>query len=236
METYIKNKFGESGVTEVNFYVGSDSLAVSDNHRMAYYYFAKNGVDNSHLIHIDSHADFALICEDCLNAFRANPDVLKCPENFINLNCVNSQQKAVSWGNWIPTLRDIYPKLITSAHVYLHKEVPIVKNAWSEAKFFTKSYEFNVIPPSSTSTTLYSFDIDYYFNCIGDFCELRIEEHRALEHFQETLFLVKQAPDCLPFIALSPTCCGGWENTLPFTRIIDEVFDTKITNIIESRI
>lgn len=242
MDSFISKEFGKSGTSEVNLYQGDKTLGIADNHRMAYYHFAKHGLNGSHFVHIDTHPDFSPFRTECLEAVEANPNYLETPFDFMELKRLGSDLKAMEWGNWIEGLRTVFPKLISTAHICVHDNMRVFKEAWPEAFLESAPNNYPIIPPSSNCPTLYSFDIDYYFFCSGDNCGLRtneefqIDEKKLLEHFHKTLFLVKQAPDCLPFIALSPTCCGGWENTLPFTRIVDEVFGTNITKIIESHI
>jgi len=236
VESFIRRQFGDSGRSEVNFYQGDESLGISDNHRMAFYHFAKYGINGSHFVHIDTHPDFSLFKNNSREAIMANPRYLDTPETFIKLQPLGEEVAAVNWGDWIEGLRVLFPHLIKSAQICVQKNTASFEQAWPEAEIISAPATFPIIPPSSDLPTLYSFDIDYYFTSGGDFCELRIEELRALEHFRKTLHIIKEAPDCLPFIALSPTCCGGWENTLPFTRIVDEVFGTEITKIIETNI
>lgn len=236
MEIFLRDQFGESGRSEVNFYQGTERIGISDNHRMAFYHFAKNGINGSHFIHIDTHQDFSWFKKNSREAILANPGYLDTPEAFIKLQRLGEEEVAVNWGDWIEGLRVIFPQLIKSAQICVQKNTASFEQAWPEAEIIPAPDTYLIIHPSSDRTTLYSLDIDYYFKCSGDFCELRIEEQRALEHFRKTLHIIKESPNCLPFIALSPTCCGGWENTLPFTRIVDEVFGTNITKIIESHI
>ena len=236
METYIQDEFGNSWISEVNFYRGSKKIGISDNHRMAFYHFGKYGENNSHFVHIDTHPDFSRFSKNSREAILANPGYLDTPESFIKLQRLGEEKVAVNWGDWIEGLRGLFPQLIKSAQICVQKNTASFEQAWPEAEIISAPATFPIIPPSSDLPTLYSLDIDYYFTSGGNFCELRIEEPRALEHFRKTLHLIKEAPDCLPFIALSPTCCGGWENTLPFTRIVDEIYGTNVTRIIEEHL
>lgn len=236
MELFIRRRFGDSGRSEVNFYQGNESLGISDNHRMAFYHFAKYGINGSHFIHIDTHPDFSPLKDECHQAIQENPSYLNTPLDFIELKRNGSDLEAIQWGNWIEGLRIVFPELISTACICVQDKAVLFKTHWPEANVESEPEAYPVIIPSSDRPTLFSFDIDYYFSSSGIYCELRIDEQQALNHFQETLCAIKQFPNCLPFIALSPTCCGGWENTLPFTQIVDEVFETDITEIIEAHI
>ncbi len=236
MELHIRELFGESGRSEVNFYQGDERLGISDNHRLAFYHFAKYGINGSHFVHIDTHPDFSLFQNNSREAILANPGYLDTPETFIKLQRLREEKVAVNWGDWIEGLRDLFPQRIKSAQICVHKDTTCFERDWPEAEIISAPATYPIIPPSTDRPTLYSFDIDYYFTCSGNFCELRIEEQRALDHFRETLLTIKQFPNCFPFIALSPTCCGGWENTLPFTETIDNYFKTNVSKIIKDKL
>lgn len=55
MMEILRSRLTRGTAKDVNFYFEGDRLAVSDNHRMAYWFFRNNAAKGSTLIHVDTH-------------------------------------------------------------------------------------------------------------------------------------------------------------------------------------
>jgi len=81
-----------------------------------------------------------------------------------------------------------------------------------------------------------SIDVDYYFKMRGNACSRREMCPEPIEHFQRLLRVAQSYP-CVPlFVALTPHCCGGWQNVLPFVKCIDRARDLDLTREIGIRL
>jgi hypothetical protein len=81
-----------------------------------------------------------------------------------------------------------------------------------------------------------SIDVDYYFTHRDGVYTLRETIPAPFEHFRRMLAPVLLNPRVLVFVALSPQCCGGWHNVLPFVRCLDEELDLGLAQEIAARI
>jgi hypothetical protein len=114
------DKFGPSGSEEVNFYFESGIFGVSDNHRMAYPFFLRQGSKKATLIHLDAHADcehFWQQAQDALAQIDAssNLDAFVHHRYYAPRACGNICP--VSSANWITALFRTDPPTLSAARL-----------------------------------------------------------------------------------------------------------------------
>jgi len=231
-----KNQFNEGNADDVNFYFEGDRVAVSDNHKMAYWFFRHKATDGSTLVHIDTHLDCSLF-RDCVIEPLQDGEPFFSAQQFADHRCQtgNGEIPAVHSGNWIPALHTVHPHLFKRVLLRCHndagsvlKELPFVKEI-DEACVFSDDLLLQ-------SHICLSIDIDYYFTKRDGLFMQRQTNQEPITHFRRILdafVLLRHVP---VFIALSPEYCGGWQNVIPFVRYMDKVLDQNHAHMIEESI
>lgn len=230
MLTCFKEKFTDSGVRGVNFYFESGVLGVSDNHRMAYPFFARKSSNGSILVHLDTHTDCSLFRKedreelakiDFGNDIRRFVDHqysyrgrLKCP---------------VQYGNWIPALLDTHPNLFDVVYLICHKDCgPIEKKDLPKISEVKEDFFWSSVA-SGAKNRCFSIDVDYYYDSANGVYFLRSSFADPVDHFIRCICHVTNNYSGSPlFVALSPSSCGGWDKVMPFLGAIDRHFDASL--------
>ena len=233
-----KDTFTESDLCDVNFYFESRYLGVSDNHRMAYWFFARKAKKGSVLVHLDTHPDCSYFREDDRKELTKIEDV-KGLEAFVNHRYLSPVVSVcpVAHGNWIPALLDMHPELFDTVYLICHEDCgPIVQKDLPKTKK-AKEEVFWRVDGLGAASTCFSIDVDYYYYCAGEgqYC-VRDGFPAPVEHFSRCISHVLRCPRALLFVALSPSYCGGWNNVMPFVRIIDKSFGLSLSEQVNERL
>ena len=235
MLRFFKSKFTSGDMDDVNFYFEAEQLGVSDNHRMAYWFFAKNMTPCSTLFHVDTHVDCSFFREtdrDELVETKATGSIEQFVEHRYRTDGILTPP--VHWGNWIPALLDMHPCLLKKVKLICHKEagqmvlagLPCVEETGEECLWSPDGLD-------GTHACL-SIDIDYYFMSSDSEYRQRSVSPDPRHHFQRLLLRHGCSNSRVPlFIALSPCCCGSWHNVLPFVDCIDQTFNLTLREQIE---
>jgi len=73
----------------------------------------------------------------------------------------------------------------------------------------------------------------YYYAIVDQDCHVRPEFNDPVAHFSKCIdHVLKLAPSPL-FVALSPECCGGWHNVMPFLHAIDRLVTPTFVALLE---
>lgn len=230
--------FGPSGRTEVNFYFESGKLGVSDNHRMAYPFFIRQGGKKAKLIHMDTHPDCGYFCKEARDAL-AQIDAAMDLDVFVRHSYYSPRAYAfvcpVSYGNWITALFRTHPHMIAEARLICYeKDIRLIRDELPAVRL-TAEQEFWDVDKAGSGETYYSIDIDYYFDGHNGFA-FRPEHKDPCEHFRKCLQHAL-VDTCSPvFVALSPSFCGGWDRTIPFVHIIDHIAGSSLAAQVKARI
>ena len=226
------SKFISDETDDVNFYFEADQLGVSDNHRMAYWFFAKNTTLGSTLFHVDTHTDCSYFHDSDRAELNKTPS-FDSIDQFVRHRYFDPRRGAsttpVRCGNWIPALLDMQPRLLKRVFLICHKgagtELPCVEKTGEECLWSPDGLD-------ATDACL-SIDVDYYFTSSDSEYRLRSVPPEPTHHFQRLLRRCSCSRVPL-FIALSPGCCGGWDNVLPFVDCIDQTFNLTLRKQIET--
>ena len=205
---------------------------------MGYWFFLNKIHHGLTLIHIDTHED----CSYFRNCDRNEMLKLeKSPnlEQFIEYRYYNKNRNEscspIRYGNWIPAINDLHPCFFKRVLLICHNSVgPMILKDLPYVEIICEKMLSSLIEKDSSILSI-SFDVDYYFKSEQDKYLLRKEFSDPLQHFHRFLKLVKS--NSIPlFIALSPQCCGGWGNVLPFIKTIDDVFKYSLRKNVKSRL
>jgi hypothetical protein len=207
-------KFTTGTAEDVNLYFEGDRLAVSDNHRMAYWFFRGNAADGSTLIHIDAHLDCSYFSDsDREQLRRAEPYCGAQQFAEHRYHSDGSERPAVRYGNWIPALLDVHPHLFDRVLLRCNKPAgPLVLNDLPCVKECYEKDVFSYL--THLPRACVSIDIDYYFARHADTYTQRLTTPAPVEHFRLLLGRVRMNRHVPLFVALSPQCCGGWRRML----------------------
>lgn len=222
MINIFNRRFTSGSAEDVNFYFEVDDFAVSDNHRMAYWFFGRKATVGSTLVNVDAHTDCSYFWDDDRDQLR-NMDTNCTVETFVNhrYQRYGCETPPVRYGNWVPALLDMYPQLFQRVHLCCHRSLTgPARSDFSCINEVDEEYLISFGNHGEPAPCL-SIDVDYYFTTNGNVYLLRQTNPRPVEHFQQ-LLLATQTDPCMPlFVSLSPHCCGGWHQVLPFVDCID---------------
>ena len=199
------------------------NIYLMDNHRMAAWCWANYIDDNEKytIIHIDKHYDtlgnqikeWTAPIKNGLNNLS-----LKEYDNIEYQKCEFERYRIFKWDNYIPIFHHYYSNQINGYIFYTHNMGDIPKNLEKHITHYStyclvnnfydyfSEYEDNLI---------INLDIDYFF-C--DNPVFKFLSDYAIERFIEAIMKLIVNPKNILTIALSPECCGGWENSLAFVR------------------
>lgn len=184
------------------------------------------------LIHVDTHQDCSYFREEAEQEL-ANLDVVRNIEDFVSPG--GRVKYPVEYGNWIPALLQMTPLLFDEGYLICHKNCILVEHDLPKLQT-AKEERFWSTDDLKERAICFSFDIDYYFEHAEDEYRLRSSFPDPTRHFEKCLQHMKKTPDAVSFIALSPTCCGGWHRVFPFLRIIERNFDISLISDIEENL
>jgi len=241
MLKWFSDGLGKSGVSDVSFYFESGLLGVSDNHRMAYPFFARKASEHSVLMHMDSHEDCAFFREED-KAELAKIDAVADLDAFVSYQYeYNGSAKCpVQWGNWITALLHMFPQLFdriyiicqgrcTSTSMYTEAEKRVLRRAQNEDSLWSSA-------ETAANSACFSLDVDYYYDCASERYFVRPGFPNPTAHFGRCLRRALDSPGSPLFVALSPSCCGGWENVMPFIQVIDQCCGISLAAQVEARL
>lgn len=233
---WIKEKLEElkeSGPTGVNFLYNQDKVYIMDNHLCAAWCWLQK-VDPEkkyNFVHIDYHYDLA---ED---KQRIEKEIIKKNiqlhnltfEEFLNLKFMvelaNVEARLFRWDNFILAINNVYPNLFltntfitkqgSGHHNFVQDEI--------EIEHFIDEFE-NWLEDIEGGWII-DLDLDFFYNKNkGQFYQLYSDT--TIIKVAEVLHKNIQKIDVLT-IALSPECCGGWENSFKILKIFNEVMETN---------
>ncbi len=235
MMEMLKSRFTPGTAEDVNFYFEDDRMAVSDNHRMAYWFFRNNTAEGSTLIQVDTHPDCSLFRDSALAHLR-DVEPHDCAQQFADdrYDSLHGQTPPVQYGNWIPALLVAHPALFTRVRLLCHK--PPGSVVLSDLPQVEEIDEESLTDDLQGYRSCLSIHVDYYFTEHDGTYTQRETNPAPLGHFRRLLATALLNPQVLVFVALSPQCCGGWQNVLPFVRCLDEELGLGLAQEITGRL
>ena len=131
--------------------------------------------------------------------------------------------KVFRWDNYIPIFHYYFGKQINEYVFYTHKRGDFLKEMESvitECPIYNLFSDFYLVYCKLKENLIINLDIDFFF------CpELKSESNEyyllfseySIEKFVKEIFtLINKNKNNILTIAMSPECCGGWENSLEF--------------------
>lgn len=210
-----------SGSTKTNFLYKIDNLFLMDNHRMALWcwsrYFNTNKKYN--LIHIDKHYDTTdgIIDKKNIHLIPKRIDLLNAndyDEYQIELN--HEKISLFTWDNYLPIFHFLKKSEISQYSFFTHnvgelsKKLKLKIHEHSVSKLIgIKNYVFE------NNFTIINLDIDYFFSDFESGYQILFSEE-IINIIVENIILFLKSDNVCITIALSPDCCGGWENSINF--------------------
>ncbi|MCT4000333.1 hypothetical protein HZQ19_02130 [Elizabethkingia anophelis] len=204
-----------------------------DNHLCAAWcWLQKIQLDRKYdFIHIDRHNDLLLPSP------TINKDIL---DNNIDLQSLtfdeylelyenhpeepNMKIKLFRWDNYILNINELYPQLFGSKYFITKESYPDSDFIDIELRiedFVSDSHWFD----NSENSWIVNLDLDFLFsNSKGIY---QLYSNQLVQKIGEIL---KQNLNnfAVLTIALSPECCGNWENSFRIMRILDEILELNM--------
>lgn len=209
---------------DTNLLYKKENIYVMDNHRTAAWCWVNHIDENEKytIIHIDKHYD------TLGNQIEAWTKPIKNGLKNLSLDEYDNieyqkdkfeRYKIFRWDNYIPIFHYYYSNQITEYVFYTHNRgsIPDILN-----KHITHCPAYNLFNcfydyyAKSAEKLIINLDIDYFFYDNPHY-NLLFSESAIINLIEDIMTLVKNKKNLLT-IALSPECCGGWENSLEFTK------------------
>lgn len=231
-----KLKEQESNIDKLNFLYKEDNIYVMDNHLAAGWSWLQELMpgESYNFFHIDRHAD--MLCNAPVNKYlfiKENPRLSL--DEYTNLEfkngCVDFVYKVFQWDNYIKQINYLFPNWFTRCYFATHDYV--VDNCSEETKKMNICYRpepFELydninywLKQNSSSKWIFNFDLDYFFNDNG--MQLFTDDYiramaRNLKKGMEYVAVLT--------IALSPECCGSWDNAIRIMNIVAEELELEL--------
>ena len=211
---YDNKPFKKSSRNNLNFIFEHEDIYLMDNHLAALWCWEqhkkKHDLTNMNsILHIDYHNDWDTIQsnKESLNAVK------KIKNQTINKFLTESSQcqPRYNWGNYMK-----YYFLIDSN---IHIDFFTMESKISEFKhkrlceFFDSDY-------TGSEDIILNIDIDVFFTKIEN-TYIKVFEDNYIIEFAKIVKDMKNIPNICITIALSPECCGDWENSLKVFEILN---------------
>lgn len=220
----------ESSIDNLNFLLKYSKVYVMDNHLAAGWCWLQelNIGDTCCFFHVDQHQD---LCDggptERYNFIIENPnltiDEYTSPEYDNGL----SMSKVVRWDTYIKQMQHVSPNWFTKCYFACPETVHdfpchtdlllnIVYNAGAFELYNNVEYWLK----SNEESFIFNIDLDYFFN--GDGMRLFSDEY-----IKAMASDINKAMDKIAVmtIALSPECCGNWENAIRVFNLFAEKID-----------
>lgn len=226
----------ESNIAELNFLYKEKNIYVMDNHLAAgWCWLQELKPKNSYsLFHVDRHKD--LLCNAPTDKYlflRDNPHITL--DEYTNLefsqNGIDYVYKVFQWDNYIKQINYLFPNWFSQCYFATHE---YVEDDFSEVTkkidivYNPKVFELydNIeywLKEGKGTKWIFNFDLDYFFNDKGmqlftdDYIKAMVQN---LKNGLEYIAVLT--------IALSPECCGGWDNAIRVMNIVGKELEIEL--------
>lgn len=204
----------------VNFlyYFPEINLYLTDNHRIAFWNWinniAKEEFGKYTLIHLDDHFDARANAIDDIEKIKSEIKKLKNLTHFLSAKQTDRNDIAlIGWDNFIDAA--IKLGIFKNIIFFVPQEInDLYREIGKEREFLhyqsmknIDSFDYYL---KEEKNVVLSMDLDYFVYRHNDTYKLLCDEYinYHFENIKNNLDNIK-----LVTIALSPECCGGWENT-----------------------
>lgn len=216
-----------SWVKDLNLLCKEKNIYVMDNHVAALWCWLQEIDINEkyNILHIDAHYDTMSSRIDTWLEYL--PDNLKELDinDFLALKFYDGDfrdgYEIMRWDNYFPIFHRLYKNNINRYHFFTHKEgsmfdemKPILDEYPIPGLFNLMAYLFDE-ENSGPDKWIVNIDLDYFFQHIENTdITIRIISYDAIDFFLKKIKAYLNDRITIMTIALSPECCGGWENSL----------------------
>lgn len=220
----------KSGIENLNFLLKYSKVYVMDNHLAAGWCWLQelNIGDTCCFFHVDQHQD--LVDGGPIEMYSyisANPDLsiddYTMPEFYNGIG----MSKVVRWDTYIKQMQHISPSWFNKCYFACpetvfdhscHTDLPL--NIKYNAGAFELYNNVDYWLRSNEEPFIFNLDLDYFYNSDG----MRLFSD---EYIQAMASDINKAMDRIAVmtIALSPECCGGWENAIRIFNLLADKID-----------
>jgi hypothetical protein len=216
---------GSSYCFNTNILYRKDNIYLMDNHRMAAWCWANHIDENKKytIVHIDKHYDtLGSLLKEWTTPIKNGLKSL----SFNEYDSIEFQKnkfekyKIFRWDNYIPIFHYFYSNQINKYVFYTHNQGSIPENL---KKHITHCPAHNLIndfydcSSESEDNLIINLDIDYFF-CSNPHYFIFFSDYAIAKLVESIMRLVIDNKNNILTIALSPECCGGWDNSIDFIR------------------
>lgn len=224
------------------------NVFIMDNHLAAGWAWM-NHLDETksyNFFHVDRHAD---LCCGKAEQKRLNEIISELPFSIQQYtgytfdNGISTPEppynKVFSWNNYIKQTQCLFPEWFHVSYFACRGDVkdpdtrlPLNITYCPKPFELYKNIEFWVTCLEANRKWIFNLDLDYFF----DDEYMRIFSDEYILAFAEDL---KKAMDNIAIltIAMSPECCGSWENALSVLVLLDQVFGfDDVTDVIAEKL
>ncbi|OHT43680.1 peptide arginase family protein [Flavobacterium tructae] len=222
---------GESLNENVNFLYNEGKVYIMDNHLCAAWCWLKQ-VDiksSFDFIHIDRHYDllgFPHTIETQIT--NKGIEIHKLTfEEYLNLKQLgrnNAEWQMFRWDNYIINTHLAYPTL------FAEKIFATQRDGTINEGFVDKEFDFLTLANEidywlESKKWIVNLDIDYFFNRVDD----KLFQIFSDEYIVTLVKKIKKNFENITVltIALSPECCGGWEESFRIMKIICDILEVN---------
>jgi hypothetical protein len=221
---------GVSGSSKLNFLYNHKNIFLMDNHLAAIWCWEKFRCANEititpHLIHIDYHndckSDYEDIEVDVHNIASLNID------DFIAKRSSTNGQPIHQWDNYIMPYSKYHQQMTFNFHTQ-ESESGVPNNRIEQ---ITDILELDT---SIYPSLLWNFDVDVLYTSDDEIPYLMYSDEMIELIGTKISNIASNSQACIT-IALSPSCCGGWNKALSAFSILNQSgqlgFDNAVTEI-----
>lgn len=216
LKTLLNKGVQKSSISGLNYVANSENIYVMDNHLAAIWCWDKLPKDKNYtIIHIDAHYDFGASPPDTF--MYGDIDLTSTAIEDLASFKHSSGYQYFMWDNYIHLFNDKYPNLINEfisitqrlGHNYTPENIGF-------EEFDIWHLDCNILHEVDNYKIL-NIDIDYFFMQGSDCFEIFSDD--IIDFFSNWLLENRYKFDQIT-IALSPECCGSWDNAL---RMVNRV-------------
>ncbi|WP_297097839.1 UPF0489 family protein [uncultured Draconibacterium sp.] len=225
-----------SWVKNLNLLNKERNIYIMDNHVAAVWCWLQEIELNKkyNILHVDAHYDtMSSRLDTWLEYLPNNLKELDITEllalKFYDRDFIDGYE-IMRWDNYFPIFHRLYGKNINSYHFFTHKGGTLFGEMEDKLDEHPIPGLFNLIDylfeerTSGPYEWIVNIDLDYFFQKIDDTdITLKFISDEAIDFFLEKLntYLANNKIKVVT-IALSPECCGGWENSLGLMKFFAE--------------
>lgn len=225
MEKLIDNKLRDGSFCyDTDLLYRKENVYLMDNHRTAAWCWANHFQENEKytIVHIDKHYDtVGNEMNEWIKPIKNGIKNLSINE-YDNLEYQKNnfeKFKVFKWDNYIPLFHHYHSNQILEYFFYTHNRGDIPENLKKHINHcpaYNLINDFFEVFSESENNLIINLDIDYFF-CNNPNYYILFSEN-AIERLIDGIMNLVIDKQNLLTIALSPECCGGWENSMKFIR------------------